>query len=1194
MKKKLFGSLLLLSIPFLVWSANVKIGGLTVEYTETPMGIDVLRPRFTWQMLAIGDAKNCYQAAYQITVKDEAFHTVWTSGKIKSDTSLNLEYGGKNLLPTTRYNWTVEVWDQQNVKHTASSWFETGLMNDDPSLPAWSGAKWIGGKDEDMVFYSPYLPVFKINYTLQLDVQTNTTKAGFIYGANDSRLMDKNKNLYKLENKRDESYLLLELDISPLAASEKAALNIYRVGYHPDDQKNKPFKSFPVPISIINNGNKYAKHSFSLATEMGNSSIHIDGDGKENLVAELNLNPLGAGGDFIAFPMVADIGFDIPAGQSASFSNVEVRHFRNPSNLIFSENLEGNSYTGIFSKFTSNLSVSAKNYQVNGGNTGAFLIANPSRNSTPMLRSTFAAASSTITKARLYVTARGIYEMYINGKRVGNDYFNPGLTQYNKTHLYQTFDVTNYMLPGKNAIGAVLGEGWWSGGSTYMGQFWNFFGDRQSLLAKLVVTYANGQQDVIVTDPSKWSYYGDGPLKYGSFFQGEVYDATKEPLVSGWNTPAYNDSVWRPATEVSLMEHISHDSGNLRFNMAVVDDYSHASLTGQFGQTAKKIKELTALSVQQVKPGVFVYDMGQNMVGVPHITISGFAPGKKITLRFAEVKYPALPEYKDNAGMVMLENIRAAMAQDIYICKGGTEIIAPRFTYHGYRFIEISGIDKPLPLASVRGTVISSVFKLSSSYNTSNAKVNKLWENITWSTFANFLSIPTDCPQRNERLGWSGDISVYSRTATYLATVPQFLRRHMLAMRDVQRADGRFTDVAPLGGGFGGLLWGSAAITVAWESYQQYNDKQLLTEHYDGMKQYIKYLREKNINKETNILEQENPHFWGNLGDWLGPEQGKNDNSLLWESYFLYDLEIMMKSAAVLGKKDDEKEFTELFLKRKKFFNDTYVDKQTKKTIHSGFNQFNSPSVKAGNLIDIQTSYVLPLAFNVYEPENKTKAVKNFVETITRQNKAENGVACPPYSLMTGFIGTAWISKALSDNGRNDIAYKLLQQTSFPSWLYSVEQGATTIWERLDSYTHTAGFGGNNRMNSFNHYSFGAVGAWMYNYSLGIQRDEQSPGFKHFLLQPEPDPTGEMRFAQGHYESMYGRIESSWAKKGNGYTYRFVVPANTKATVCLRLMGNNGIKNVKPPTDAKFIAIKNGKVFYGLASGTYIFSVYPN
>jgi alpha-L-rhamnosidase len=1146
--------ILLIVFPYALFADDIQIRNLKVEYAETPIGIDVQNPRLSWQMKS--EKPGCFQTAWQIIVTNESKQVVWNSGKNNSGISLNIKYAGTPLKACTRYNWKLIVWDQDKKEHTALSWFETGLMNPGPGLSAWNGARWIGGGDKDMVLYAAYLPVFKLNFSLQLDEASATTRAGFIYGANDNRLMDENKNLYKLQNKKDSSYILIELDIAPIQIKHTAELHIYRVGYTRQDRKDIPLKSFSVPASLIDDKNKYGKHTVYLTSVLGDTHIYIDGQAKENLVGEINLNPLGKGGDFIAYPMVADIGFSVPKSQIANFSKVEIRNYRSPGNVLFAEDTS---------------------YRIAATGSNVFMVADPSRNAMPMLRTTFSSKSS-IAKARLYVTSRGIYEIFMNGKRIGNDYFNPGLTQYNKTHLYQTYDVTGYVLPGKNALGAILAEGWWSGGATYMGDCWNFFGDRQSLLAKLVITYNDGKEDIIVTEPATWKYFNNGPIVYGSLFQGEVYDASKEAMTDGWSTAGYDDNKWEKAEEVSLEGHISHDEKNKLFNMPMVDNYNGMSLIGQIGETVKNIKELTAISVEEVRKGVFVYDMGQNMAGVPNIELNNMEPGKTITLRYAEVKYPDLPAYKENAGMIMLENIRAAMAQDIYITKGGNEIIHPSFTSHGYRYIEITGISQPLPLQAVKGDVLSSVHELASAYTTSNAKVNKLWENITWSAYANFMSVPTDCPQRNERLGWSGDISVFSRTATYLACLPQFLRRHMLAMQNVQREDGRFSDVAPLGGGFGGVLWGSAGITVAWESYQQYDDKEMLAEHYDAMKAYLSFLTA-SIDSVTNVLDDKISKEWWALGDWLSPEYDRSEKTLLWESYFIYDLNIMSKIAAALNKKEDEVRYKEMAAKRKAFFNQVYIDPATGKTAFRG------------KTIDTQTSYALPLAFNIFDEKNKDNALKNFVAYIVRENKADDGTICPPYSLMTGFIGTAWISKALSDNGHADIAYTLLQQTAYPSWLYPVEQGATTIWERLNSYTNSNGFGGNNRMNSFNHYSFGAVGAWMYNYSLGIERDEDNPGFKHFMLKPQPDPTGKMTYAKGYYNAMYGRIESSWEIKDNTCYYHFAVPANTSATLYLNAASMNDIKAGEKMLMAlkgvKYLGEKNGKYIFNLQSGNY-------
>ena len=1174
-------------------SATAMVQNLQVEYTNNPLGIDVKTPRFTWQMAASGTDRDISQSAFQLIVANPEGKVMWDTKKILNDKSLNIEYSGAPLQATTRYNWKVTVWDQEGKPATGSSWFETGLLNPDPKLSAWDGATWIGGGGNDLVLYSQYLSVFKIGYTLKLDQESGTTKAGFVFGANDPRLMDRYKNIFGVGGKKDESYIKLELNISKVDDSETglAQLNVYRIGYHPDDKADKPLKTFNIPKSILNSGNKYQSHRIYCESVFGSANLFIDGndvahklttpDIKENYPG-IFLNPVGQGGDFISFPMLADIGFSLEAGQKAGFSDVEVRNFRSPSNKLFAEDLNNSKiYEGVFSQFTKNtesgLKIAGQAYLLDGGKKGTMILADPGKNSMPLLRTTFNSEVKKIAKARLYVTARGIYEMYINGKRVGNDYFNPGLTQYNKTHLYQTYDVSDLIKAGKNAMGAMLGEGWWSGNITYSGQNWNFFGDRQSLLAKLVITYSDGSTKTVTTNPDTWTYFNNGPLVYGSFFQGEVYDATKEKKISGWNTMVYNDDFWKKATRIPLEGTAFIDKNRAGTNgMAPIMSSDNMSLIGQFGENASIVKELKAVSMEEVRPGVFVYDMGQNMVGVPQITIQNGIAGKKLTLRYAEVKYPDLPEYGKKVGTIMLENIRGALAQDTYILKGGNEVIQPRFTFHGYRFIEITGIEEPLPITAVKGEVISSLKQLASSYETSNPKVNKLWENITWSTRGNFLSIPTDCPQRNERMGWNGDISLFSRTATYLTNAPQFLRRHMIANADAQREDGRFPDVAPLGGGFGGILWGSAGITVAWESFQQYGDKVMIAEHYDAMKKYMIYLNTR-IDPKTGIMNE------GPLGDWLSPEGAKNDNTLLWEAYYIYDLEMMSKMADVLGKADDATDFRTRQAERKLFFNKMYVSAETGKTVKS----------IAGQDYDNQASYAIPLALGTFNPEIEKRAARNLASTVTRRNIDDGGTTRPEFSLMTGFIGTAWISKALSDYGYNDIAYKILQQTSYPSWLYSVDQGATTIWERLNSYTVEKGFGGNNSMNSFSHYSFGAVGAWMYNYSLGIQRDEKEPGFKHFILQPTPDPTGQMTFAKGHYDSMYGRIESGWKTSNGTVAYSLTVPANTSATLYLPASDPTKITESGNSTSlakgVQFLRFEHGKAVFEVKSGHYEF-----
>ncbi len=1188
-------------------NAATTLRNLQVEYRNTPLGIDVAQPRFSWQMTATAGERGAAQTAYQIEVKDPKGGIVWDTKKTTASTSLGITYAGSSLKAGTRYSWTVAVWNQAGAKITGSSWFETGLMDPAPDAAAWGGAKWIGGGNDDLVLYAPYLVIFDVRYGLT--IPQGSTRASFVYGANDSRLMDRNKNIYQLQNAKDQSHIKLELDISGVDGTPdgKAKLHVYRAGYKETDTPAQPLKTFDLATALINNANKNAEHVIEFHSAFGQISISIDGNsaitgaaaepqsgppagfGRGRAPNSVNLNPMGSGGDYLAFGLLCDIGFSVGPGQNASFRDVTVRNTRLPGSALFHENLAEGPYKGIYADAAnSGLSVTGGRYALSGGANGVFVVRDPSRNSAPMLRTTFKTSGQTIDAARLYVTARGIYEVFLNGKRVSDDYYNPGLTQYNVTHMYQTYDVTSLVKPGSNAMGAMLAEGWWSGLLSF-GNIWNHFGDRQSLLAKLVVTYKDGTSDTITTNDQTWKYFGGGPLIYGSLDFGEVYDAARERAVEGWTAASYDDTKWKAAVVVPLEG--TAFSGAEAGRMGAPGPpfrFDKLSLVGQIGNNAGIFRTLTAKSVKEVRPGVFVYDMGQNMVGVPRITIAEGRADGKITLRYAEMLYPDLKESGKNVGMIMTENYRAALSQDVYTMKQGSQVIQPRFTSHGFQYVEITGLDKPLPVTAVQGVTISSVKELTADYKTSNEKVNRLWSNLVWSNVDNFLTIPTDCPQRNERMGWSGDINVFSRTATYLSNADQFLTRHMYAMRDVQSASGRFTDVAPVGGGFGGVLWGSAGIVVPWETYLQYKDVALLQRHYPAMAAYIDYL-ETTIDPKTGLTSD------GQLGDWLGPQNNALGTAFLATAYHAYDLDLMAQVATVLDKPGDAAKYKSMYEKRKAFFNATFVD-PGKKTLgliggRGGFGGGGGGTPPAFKIADTQTSYAVGLGMGLFNSENTPRMIRNLADTVERENKDDGGAVRPKYSLMTGFIGTAWISKALSDHGLGELAYRILQNNQYPSWLYAVDQGATSIWERLNGYTVENGFGGNNSMNSFNHYSFGAVGQWMMAYSLGIQRDE--PGFQKFILQPEPDPTGVMTSAEGYYDSMYGRIRSAWKTDGKVLYYRATVPANTTATLYLPAAAPDAVKeNGKAASQAKgvtFVKHENGRAVYTLKSGSYEF-----
>lgn len=933
-------------------------------------------------------------------------------------------------------------------------------------------AKWIGAPADRIHFMPERLTVFSLGFDLRMDSQSS---ASFIYGADDPRLMSRNLNIYNLGKKKGESYI--KVDFRP-----DGTISLYRYGYSPKDNPSEPVATFKTD-NLRTDG---SLNRIEIRSNYGHTDILVN----DRKAGYFGLNPIGNGGDYIAFPALCEFGAEIPADSHATISNVTVRNFREPGNVLFRQS----------------------------GDAPAHALIQTVSRAMPELRTSFTAnPEKTIRKAEMTVTARGIYDMTLNGKRVTDDYFNPAYTQYNKTHTYRVIDLTSAIRQGKNDMNITLGEGWWSGPHTYVGENWNFFGDRQSLIARTVIEYSDGTSDEFLTSPDTWSVSTDGPLKAASFFNGEVYDATTDN----------SKRIWEPATEI-------HPQGTVS---PLAGDWSATEFVPAGRDRILPVDTLTAVGMTEPRPGVYVYDMGQNFAGVPYITLNGLKPGTEVSLRYGEVLYPDMPQYHPNTGMVMTENLRAAMNHDIYRAHGGSEIFSPRFTLHGFRYIEVSGIDAPLPLESVKALPLSSIDGFRAGFECSDPKVNRLWDNIRWSTLSNFVSIPMDCSQRNERLGWMGDISVYSPSAVKLADLDYLLRRYLRSVRDCTHPDGRFPDVAPTGFGFGGLLWGIAGITVPWEHYRQYGDKEVLKEMYPAMKRYVEYIMDKTLEPGTGLIVQN--RAWGDLGDWLSPVYDRDDKSLLWECYLIHGLDIMSHVAGILGDSDSKEHYASLRDQRKDFFKATYIDQTTGKTRFSGFD----PRRK-GTIVDTQSSYALPIAFGIVDDPQFTD---NFINTLSRRDTTDSGIEVPPYSLMTGFIGTAWISKALSKAGRPDLAYRLLTSQEYPSWLHPVNQGATTIWERLDSYTHDRGFGKNNSMNSFNHYSFGSVADWLITCSLGIQAH---PGLEpgKVTIAPQPDQTGALTYAKGYLDLPEGRVESGWSRDAKGkVTYEVTVPAGVNA-----------------------------------------------
>ena len=1172
------GLLTALSLPAL---AENQLTHLTVDYLTDPVGLDSAHPSFAWQM--VSDEFDVKQQAYRIQVFDEQGQPVWDSGKVTSDDSLGIEFGAQSLKPSHTYRWQLDVWDNHGNLLTRNAQFQTSLLSH--KREAWGNAKWIGLAANKLPLYADYLPIFRLSTEVALDKTTHSSKVALVFGANDPRLMDSNKNLNHLHNGVNDSYVKVELDTSKLDQGKAAQINVYRVGYSKTDSATQPLYQFDVPTSVLNEQNRYQPHTIAISSVYGIVDIHLDGDqyqipkpplASPFLVPGVNINPMGLGSDYIAFPMLSDVGFALEAGQKAQVHSLVVRHYREPANALVQAEFNQH-YQGVFGHWAKNPQVQFGQHALTltAGDHALFLTQNPSQHSMPMLRTEFA-LDKPIAKAQLYITARGIYDAYVNGQRLSDSYFQPGFTEYDKSQPYQVLDITSKLSRGANALGVQLAEGWWSGAVGFVGEAWNYFGDRQSLLAKLVVTYQDGSVQTINSDAKEWKGYAEGPLVYASLFQGQVVDQNKAQ--PGWTKAGFDDSAWQPVSEVTY-QGTTYPASKPVYSNKIAESLIHSpwptlapwdqtQYVSLLGTDVNVHQTLKAQSVEEVHPGVFVYDMGQNTAAVPKITINNAVAGQQVTLRYGEMTYPKGNSSPDNAGMLMLENIRGANASDTFTLQQGKQVLSPRFTYHGYRYLEITGIDNALPLDQVESLALSSVPKLASSLTTSNEKVNQLWRNISWSMRSNFLSIPTDTPARNERMGWNGDIQVFSPAAVYFANMPQFLRKHELNMRDTQDSQGRFSAVSPMSA-FGGMLWGSAGLIVPWEAYLQYGDVDALRLNYPAMKRYMDY------------LATTTPEKAGFLGDWLSPEgaaMGPNTiNDMIWRAYYGYDLNIMAKVAKVLGKHQESKEYHALYQQVKTLFNQRYLDPKTEQSADNA----------NGEKINTQASYAIPLGIGLIEKANKGAFAQNLVTHLKSSVKDDQGVARPPYSLMTGFIGTRWILNALSETGHQDVAYKMLLNEHYPSWLYSVDQGATTIWERLNSYTKEGGFSGNNSMNSFNHYSFGSVAAWMYRHMLGIQSDEKTPGYQHFVLAPQPDPNLGITFAKGEYQSMYGTIRSDWQVKDGRFDYRFTIPANTSATLILPAQNASSVHLNGKPLSVQSSQFAHQTVRFELGSGEY-------
>lgn len=741
-----------------------------------------------------------------------------------------------------------------------------------------------------------------------------------------------------------------------------------------------------------------------------------------------------------------------------------------------------------------------------------------------------------VKSARAYVTSRGLYELQLNGEKVGDELLTPGWTAYQDHIQYQTYNVTKMLTGGANAIGATVGDGWYRGFIAFRGNR-NTYGTKLALLAQINIEYNDGSMEMIVTDGS-WKAT-TGPIRMSDIYKGETYDATME--MPGWSKAGFDDSGW---TSVS------------------VADYPYDNLVAPAGPPVVRHEELKPVEIVTTPKGETVVDMGQNMVGWIRLNVQG-PKGSKVVLLHAEVL--------DNEGNFYTENLRVADQKIEYTLKGeGVEVFEPHFTFQGFRYVKVVEFPGQVKPENLTGIVIHSDIPQVGTFECSNPMINQLQHNILWGLKGNFVDVPTDCPQRDERLGWTGDAQVFARTACFNSDVAAFYTKWMKDFVADQQAEGQIPHVIPdvlstrnnRKGSSASAGWADAVVIVPWTVYLCYGDKTILEANYETMKRWVEYQK----------ASAGDSFFWKKdhtFGDWLAFATTRSDypgattdKDFITQAYFARSTDLLARIAKILGKEEDAQKYSGWLEKIKEVFR----------------NEFLTPNGRLSP--NTQTAYSLALGFDLLPEEMRAKAAARLAEDVRKFKH-----------ITTGFLGTPLICHVLSQYGYEDEAFMLLNRKEYPSWLYPITKGATTIWERWDGIKPDGSFQ-NPGMNSFNHYAYGAIGEWLYRYVAGIEIDENIPGYKHIIIQPHSDES--LDYARASVVSLYGKIASGWKLENGNMIVDVEIPANTRATVYLPGAQLEGVtESGKPLSKVKGIldtGQEEGKSILKVGSGKYRFS----
>jgi len=1048
---------------------------LRCEYRVNPDGIGEPAPRLGWELEATADARGVRQTAYRILVASSpellagGHGDLWDTGKFASDATQQIVYGGKPLNSRRQCWWQVSVWDEAGRESdwSAPARWSMGLLQ-----PSDWEAQWIG---------------------FDTSVPTNGTE-----------LNDEARA--RLQKQR---WAYVPLDVSkttPLAAYVRGALTL--------SQEKKLVRAALVltPDQVC--------------------AVTVNGKSVGEITRWEQMRPadvtaaLGPGENVIGLAITQYDGY-----RPAALGEVELQFADGSAQVVPID---------AAWKFATN---APTGWNLPGFADGDWqpLLVDPQRRNPwdgppqtftdylsppPLLRKTFTVFKP-VRRATIYSTALGAYELQLNGSRIGSDYLTPGWTEFRSRVQYQTYDVTAQVREGANALGAILGDGWYASVLSYTGQRY-FYGGYPRLLAQLEIEYADGTRETIASDGS-WRT-ATGPIRSADLMMGCTYDARLRQ--DDWAQPGFDASAWQPVA--TGLRALDSQKPLAAFTIEAAN-----------ADAARITDELPARTVTESRPGAWTFDLGQNITGWARLKVRGHA-GQKIMVRHGEVLNPN--------GTLYTSNLRGANATDVYYLRGdGVETLEPFFTFHGFRYVEVTGLDAKPGLDAVTGIAVGSPMERTGEFECSSPLVNQLVHNIAWSQRDNFLEVPTDCPQRDERAGWTGDAQFFIGTAAYNANVAAFFTRWLTTLaQDSQLPSGAMANVAPkFGSPWASAGWGGdAAIRCVYTIYHVYGDTRIVERNYDALARYLAWLGGGRKGGGISLRP---------LGDHLNLGGGA-DPEVIQRAYFVHLSALMAEMAAAIGRTNDAARYQAQSEEAKAAFQRDFI-------LHDG-------SITNSG----QTGYALAFTIDLVPADMKAKVAEKFVGELQRSD----------WHLATGFIGTPRLLPGLHLAGRDDVAYRVLLQETYPSWLFPVKSGATTVWERWDGWTPDKDFQ-TISMNSFNHYSFGAVGEYLYRQVAGIDTD--GPGYRRIIIRPAI--AAGLTNTQASYESPAGHIESAWRVDGKHLILNVTIPPNTAATIYVPASGADQVTECgTPASSARGVSLlrsEDGAAVFHVGSGRYQF-----